>query len=49
MPYLVAIIGDTSDEYDSDRRKSFSMPNPSQLLPQIPETTIVEPPQKMIR
>ncbi|CAD5229410.1 unnamed protein product [Bursaphelenchus okinawaensis] len=41
----VAIIGDTSDEYESDARNSISMPA---LMPSIPETTLVEEPQKMV-
>lgn len=45
---VVSIIGDTSDEYESDRRASLiSMPR-NGTLPQILETTLVEPPARMV-
>ncbi|CAD5234385.1 unnamed protein product [Bursaphelenchus xylophilus] len=42
----VAIIGDTSDEYESDARNSLPLTVPS--MPPIPETTLVLEPQKMV-
>ncbi|KAI6205827.1 hypothetical protein M3Y94_00836600 [Aphelenchoides besseyi] len=46
----IAIIGDTSDEYESDRRGSLALAAGRSVspMPQIPETTLVEPPAKMV-